>query len=66
MLYVVGIYLLITKMILLEKSGSGAGKPETGRTSGMCQRVPIQENEKAITVCSLQYDKRGSEDRNYI
>ena len=33
LLYVVGIYLLITKMILLEKSGSGAGKPETGRTS---------------------------------
>lgn len=45
MLYVVGIYLLITKMILLEKSGSGAGKPETGRTSDVSRG---KENEKAL------------------
>ena len=45
LLYVVGIYLLITKMILLEKSGSGAGKPETGRTSDVSRG---KENEKAL------------------
>ncbi len=63
MLYVVGIYLLITKMILLEKSGSGAGKPETGRTSDVSRG---KENEKALQYVALQYDKRSSEDRNYI
>ena len=50
LLYVVGIYLLITKMILLEKSGSGAGKPETGRTSDVSRG---KENEKALQKAIL-------------
>ena len=43
-------------MILLEKSGSGAGKPETGRTSDVSRGA--KKNGEAFTVCSLQYDKK--------
>ncbi len=45
-------------MILLEKSGSGAGKPETGRTSDVSRGA--KKNEKALQYVASSMIKRSS------